>query len=204
MSLRFEVRLNRCWLTAPARVRRPLPGLQPRNRVRQSSVVGNVCQTMTLDPRYALAWSALAMAHAASPINSDVAPLDVWPRARAAAMEAVRTGPHLAEAQFAFGYVNWLFDWVGPPPSARHTTASRLRFGPTRWRKQAAPATRGPHLIASRQSREALCAAERVRASPRGPGTTRCRLRLAGARLRGARRSRHVPDRRSQVGSISR
>jgi TolB-like protein/Tfp pilus assembly protein PilF len=67
-----------------------------------------------LDPHYALAWSALAMAHAASPMNSDAAPLDVWPRARAAAMEAVRAAPDLAEAQFALGYVNWLFDWDWP------------------------------------------------------------------------------------------
>jgi TolB-like protein/DNA-binding winged helix-turn-helix (wHTH) protein/tetratricopeptide (TPR) repeat protein len=68
----------------------------------------------TLDPNYALAWSALAMAHAASPINSDAAPLEVWPRARAAASEAVRAAPDLAEAQFAFGYVKWMFDWDWP------------------------------------------------------------------------------------------
>jgi tetratricopeptide (TPR) repeat protein len=67
-----------------------------------------------LDPSYALAWSALAMAHATSPINSDAAPLEVGPRARAAAMEAVRTAPDLAEAQFAFGYVKWMFDWDWP------------------------------------------------------------------------------------------
>jgi TolB-like protein/tetratricopeptide (TPR) repeat protein len=68
-----------------------------------------------LDPNYALAWSALAMAHAASPLNSDAAPLEVWPRARAAAIEAVRAAPDLAEAQFAFGYVKWMFDWDWPP-----------------------------------------------------------------------------------------
>ena len=67
-----------------------------------------------LDPDYALAWSALAMTHAASPINSDADPLKVWPRARAAAMEAVRAAPDLAEAQFAFGYVKWMFDWDWP------------------------------------------------------------------------------------------
>ena len=67
-----------------------------------------------LDPDYALAWSALAMAHAASPINSDAAPLEVGPRAHGAAIEAVRAAPDLAEAQFAFGYVKWMFDWDWP------------------------------------------------------------------------------------------
>jgi TolB-like protein/DNA-binding winged helix-turn-helix (wHTH) protein/tetratricopeptide (TPR) repeat protein len=68
-------------------------------------------RAVALDPDYALAWSALAMAHAASPMNSDAAPGAVWPRARAAAIEAVRIAPDLAEAQFAFGYVTWMFDW---------------------------------------------------------------------------------------------
>jgi TolB-like protein/DNA-binding winged helix-turn-helix (wHTH) protein/tetratricopeptide (TPR) repeat protein len=68
----------------------------------------------TLDPNYGLAWSALAMAHAASPVNSDADPLAVWPRARAAANEAVRAAPDLAEVQLAFGYVKWMFDWDWP------------------------------------------------------------------------------------------
>jgi tetratricopeptide (TPR) repeat protein len=63
------------------------------------------------DPEYALAWSGLAMAYAGSPINSDAAPLEVWPRAREAARQAVRAAPELAEAQFALGYVNWMFEW---------------------------------------------------------------------------------------------
>jgi TolB-like protein/tetratricopeptide (TPR) repeat protein len=68
-------------------------------------------RAIALDPEYALAWSGLAMANAASPINSDAAPLEVWPRAREAAMQAVRADPDLAEAQFVLGYVNWMFEW---------------------------------------------------------------------------------------------
>jgi TolB-like protein/Tfp pilus assembly protein PilF len=64
-----------------------------------------------LDPAYALAWSGLAMAYAASPINSDASPLEVWPRAREAAMQAVRADANLAESQFALAYVNWMFEW---------------------------------------------------------------------------------------------
>ena len=64
-----------------------------------------------MDPDYALAWAGLAEACAASPINSDRAPLDVWQPARQAAAHALRAGPTLAEAQFAAAYVNWRFDW---------------------------------------------------------------------------------------------
>ena len=68
----------------------------------------------TLDPEYALAWSALAFAHSASAINSDVAPLEVRPRAREAARRAVRANPDLAEAHYALGYLNWILEWDWP------------------------------------------------------------------------------------------
>jgi TolB-like protein/Flp pilus assembly protein TadD len=67
-----------------------------------------------LDPEYALAWSALAAAHSAGSINSDIAPLDVWPRATDAARRAVRANPDLAEAQYAIGYLNWILEWDWP------------------------------------------------------------------------------------------
>ena len=68
-------------------------------------------RAIALDPNYALAWSSLAFTYAASAVNSDARPLEVWPRARDAAARAVRANPNLAEAQFAVGYVNWLLDW---------------------------------------------------------------------------------------------
>jgi TolB-like protein/DNA-binding winged helix-turn-helix (wHTH) protein/Flp pilus assembly protein TadD len=64
-----------------------------------------------LDPNYALAWAGLAEAYAASPINGDAPPLDVWPHARQAAAQALRSDPARAEAQFAMAYVNWMLDW---------------------------------------------------------------------------------------------
>jgi TolB-like protein/DNA-binding winged helix-turn-helix (wHTH) protein/Flp pilus assembly protein TadD len=64
-----------------------------------------------LEPDYALAWSGLAAAYGARPINSDVSPFEVTPLAREAARQAVRAGPALAEAQFALGYVNWMLEW---------------------------------------------------------------------------------------------
>jgi TolB-like protein/DNA-binding winged helix-turn-helix (wHTH) protein/Flp pilus assembly protein TadD len=64
-----------------------------------------------LDAGYALAWAGLAEAYGASPMNGDAEPLVVWPRAREAAANALRSDPNLAEAQFAMAYVNWMFEW---------------------------------------------------------------------------------------------
>ncbi len=64
-----------------------------------------------LDPEYALAWSGLADAYTASPINGDAPPLEVWPRARDAAAHAVGSEPNLAEAQTSMANVNFFLDW---------------------------------------------------------------------------------------------
>jgi len=64
-----------------------------------------------LDPEYALAWSGLADAYTASPINGDAPPLQVWPRAADAAARAARAGPNLAETQSSVGLVKFWFDW---------------------------------------------------------------------------------------------
>ena len=64
-----------------------------------------------VDPGYALAWSGLADAYAASPINGDASPLQVWPRARNAATQAVSFGPDLAEAQSSLGLLKLWLDW---------------------------------------------------------------------------------------------
>ena len=79
-----------------------------------------------LDPTYALAWSGLAMAYAASPINSDATPLDVWGPARDAARQAVRADPNLAEAHYASGYVDWLLEWNWPRAEAALARAIAL------------------------------------------------------------------------------
>jgi TolB-like protein/DNA-binding winged helix-turn-helix (wHTH) protein/Flp pilus assembly protein TadD len=64
-----------------------------------------------LDQNYALAWAGLAMAFAASALNGDAPPLEVWPRAKDAVTQAIRSNPNLAEAQHASGYVNWCCEW---------------------------------------------------------------------------------------------
>ena len=64
-----------------------------------------------LDPEYALAWSGLADAYAASPINGDAPPRQVRQRAQEAATRAVRSGPDLAETQTSAGLVNFWLGW---------------------------------------------------------------------------------------------
>jgi TolB-like protein/Flp pilus assembly protein TadD len=68
-------------------------------------------RAIVLDSNYALAWSGIADASLGSPINSDVPPLQVLPRAREAAARAVAAQPDLAEAQTSLGYVNFLLEW---------------------------------------------------------------------------------------------
>jgi tetratricopeptide (TPR) repeat protein len=64
-----------------------------------------------LDADYALAWCGIADAYAASPINGDAPPLQVWPRGRDAAERAVRSSPNLAETQTSLGLVKFWLDW---------------------------------------------------------------------------------------------
>jgi TolB-like protein/DNA-binding winged helix-turn-helix (wHTH) protein/Flp pilus assembly protein TadD len=79
-----------------------------------------------LDPDYAMAWSGVSMALAASPINGDARPLDVRSRARAAAEQAMRADPALAQAQLSSAYVNWIFEWNWPAAEAEFRRAVTL------------------------------------------------------------------------------
>lgn len=82
-----------------------------------------------LDPGYALAWSALARVHAASTINADAPPLEVRPRARAAAQRAVALDPTLPEAQYALGHILWILEWQWP--EAETTLRRAVALDPT-------------------------------------------------------------------------
>jgi TolB-like protein/DNA-binding winged helix-turn-helix (wHTH) protein/Flp pilus assembly protein TadD len=79
-----------------------------------------------LDPKYALAWSGLAITLGAGALNSDVPPLDVIPRVREAARHAVAANPTLAESQYALGYLDWVLEWHWPSAEARFRRALDL------------------------------------------------------------------------------
>jgi TolB-like protein/DNA-binding winged helix-turn-helix (wHTH) protein/Flp pilus assembly protein TadD len=69
---------------------------------------------IALDPAYALAWSGIADALGASPVNGDVDPRAIRAPARDAAREAVRLEPRLAEAQVSQGLVDFWLEWKWP------------------------------------------------------------------------------------------
>ena len=79
-----------------------------------------------LDPEYSLAWSGLADAFSASPINADVRPLDVWPRARDAAARAVGSGPDIPESRTSQGMVEYWLDWNWRESEAAYKKALAL------------------------------------------------------------------------------
>jgi predicted Zn-dependent protease len=68
-------------------------------------------RAVEIDSRYALAWSGIADAHAASAINADARPLELSTLAREAADRAVDSEPDLAEGQTSRGLVSFWFDW---------------------------------------------------------------------------------------------
>ena len=111
-----------------------------------------------LDPNYSLAWSGIALAFGASPINSDVPPRQVAARARAAAEHAVRADPDLAEAQTSLGYVNFMLDWNWPAAEAALRRAIALDPNNVR-----AHVTLGHVLSQERRQNEAETALRRAR-----------------------------------------
>jgi TolB-like protein/DNA-binding winged helix-turn-helix (wHTH) protein/Tfp pilus assembly protein PilF len=86
-------------------------------------------QATALDPGYALAWSGLADAYVVSPINGDAAPLEVLPRAHAAAEQAVRADGSLAEAQTSMAMVQFWEGWDIPASEASFHRAIALDAG---------------------------------------------------------------------------
>ena len=74
----------------------------------------------TRDPRYALAWSGIADAHAASPITGDAAPLTVGPMAVHAAERALASDPELAAAHTSMGSVDFFITWRWDASEAHH------------------------------------------------------------------------------------
>jgi TolB-like protein/DNA-binding winged helix-turn-helix (wHTH) protein/Flp pilus assembly protein TadD len=93
-------------------------------------------RAITLDPNYALAWSELGFTYAASVINGDAPPRAVWPLARKAALEALRSNPNLAEAHATAAYTRWLLDWDWKGAEAEYRQAISLDPGNARIRLQ--------------------------------------------------------------------
>jgi TolB-like protein len=90
------------------------------------AAVEHYARATALDPQYSLAWAGLADALAASPMNADVAPLDVAARAREAAAFAVASGPEIAESHTCKGMVSYWIDWDWTAAEASYRRAIEL------------------------------------------------------------------------------
>ena len=83
-------------------------------------------QAIDLDPNYGAAYAGLADAyHMLSGYNA-LAPNDGFPKAKAAAMEALRLDEGLAEAHTALGVVKLLHDWDGPGAEREYRRAIEI------------------------------------------------------------------------------
>ena len=68
-------------------------------------------QAVEKDPGYALAYAGLADSYVLLGWNSYLLPKDAFPKAKMAAMRALRLDPDLAEARTPLAAVLWLHDW---------------------------------------------------------------------------------------------
>jgi tetratricopeptide (TPR) repeat protein len=69
-------------------------------------------QAVEKDPSYALAYAGLADSYVLLGWNSYLPPKHAFPKAKVAAMEALRLDPDLGEAHTPLAAVLWLHDWV--------------------------------------------------------------------------------------------
>lgn len=90
-----------------------LKGRQAANRLDlpgYKSAIELFGRAISLFPDYALPYAALADLYASSALISVMRPFEVMPRAKRAAMEALRLDPRLAQAFAALGWVTFFFD----------------------------------------------------------------------------------------------
>lgn len=111
-------------------------------------------QAARVDPQYALAWSGLADAYTASPINGDAAPLAIWPLAREAVEHAIASDPGLAETQTSAGFVNFWLDWKWPVAVAAFRRA--IDLGPHYSQAHRMLGIVSAHMGDHEQAREAM------------------------------------------------
>jgi serine/threonine protein kinase/Tfp pilus assembly protein PilF len=75
-------------------------------------------QAIEKDPAYALAHAAVADSYVLLGWNSYLPPKDAYPKAKLAAMHALRLDPDLGEARAPLAAVLWLYDWQWPEAKA--------------------------------------------------------------------------------------
>lgn len=92
-------------------------------------------QALERDPSYALAYAGVADAYIPLGYYCYIAPSVAMPKARAAAEEALRIDPILAEAQTGLAAVQWLYEWDRTGAEKGFRNALREDPGYTRGRQ---------------------------------------------------------------------
>ncbi len=85
-------------------------------------------QAVEKDPAYALAYTGIADSYILLGWNSYLPPKDAFPKAKTAAMAALRLDPDLGEAHTPMAAVLWLYDWLWPEAQAEFKRSIALNF----------------------------------------------------------------------------
>jgi len=80
-------------------------------------------QAIAIDPSYAEAYSGIADSYAMLGLYQVLPPNDAFPKAKAAATNALSLDNSLAEAHSTLGFVHFYYDWDGPAAEREFTTA---------------------------------------------------------------------------------
>jgi serine/threonine protein kinase/tetratricopeptide (TPR) repeat protein len=85
-------------------------------------------QAVEKDPAYSLAYTGIADSYILLGWNSYLPPKDAFPKAKSAAMAALRLDPDLGEAHTPMAAVLWLYDWQWPEAQAEFKRSIALNF----------------------------------------------------------------------------
>ena len=83
-------------------------------------------QAIALDRNYALPYAGLADCYTLMSPYAVVGPKEAYPRARAAATQALALDNQLAEAHASLAHITWIYDWDFPAAEAEFKTAIEL------------------------------------------------------------------------------
>jgi len=114
LSSQEKERFNRRYTESPEAYRLYLVGRYHWGKLTLPEVtksIGFFERAIKIDPSYALAYAGLSEAYRSLPINSDVRPLDAFPKAQAAVLKALELDDSLADSHASLGFIKFWFDW---------------------------------------------------------------------------------------------
>jgi len=103
-----------------------LKGRYQWNQWHLRDALGHFEQAIARDPGYALAYVGVADCYIGLGWGGDLKPMEAFPKAKAAATEALRLDESVAEAHATLGYIATFFDWDWPNAARELTRAIEL------------------------------------------------------------------------------